>query len=100
MTEYGDVKVNDGNGLFDNIGLCDSLIADCNNAVRYLVAGNAIQFCSLMVQMVQKLESLKKGIKSDIGKRDQTIHDLNDILDKMQAEKTGLPVDGGMNHAD
>lgn len=94
------MTLNDGNGLYDNCGLCDTLICDCDNAVKALTAGKSIQFCSIMVQMVQKLSNLRKGIETDIKRRDQTIHDLNELLDKMQAEKTGLPVDGGMNDAD
>ena len=82
-------------GLMNNEGLCDSLILDCNNAVRALFNGNNVQFCGIIVQMVQKLGNLKEGIKNDIGKRDQTIADLNRILDGMAEKQTGLPVDGG-----
>ena len=40
-------------GLMNNEGLCDSLILDCNNAVRALFNGNNVQFCGIIVQMVQ-----------------------------------------------
>ena len=95
MKKVGDIKLNDGGGLYDNEGLCDSLIMDCNNAVKTLTGGNYILFCNIMVQMVRKLDNLKKGIASDIGRRDQTIKDLNIIIDKIQENATGLPVDNG-----
>lgn len=85
-----EVKVNDGNGLFDSVGLIDSLIVDCNSAVKSLTTGNAIQFCSIMVQIVQKLGELRKGVVNDV---DSLKHQLaeakqfnNDLVMKMPME--------------
>lgn len=91
---------NDGNGFFDSEGLCDTLILDCNNSVRALLSGNCVEFCSIIVQMVQKLANLKKGIKQDLASRDQKIKDLNRILDDMVEKQTGLPVDRGGDVSD
>ena len=95
-----EITYNDGNGFMDNEGLCDSLILDCNNSVKTLFSGNYVQFCNLIVQMVQKLVNLKKGIHDDIAKRDQQIKDLNRILDDMVEKQTGLPVDRGGDASD
>lgn len=87
------MTLNDGGGLYDNSGLCDTLIVDCNNAVKAAMSGQYIQFCAMMVQMVQKITNLKKGIAADLEARDKTIRDLNALLDQMQEQLTGLPVD-------
>ena len=98
MRKVGDLNVNDGGGLYDNEGLCDSLILDCNSAVKSLFSANYIQFCNLMVQMVQKLANLMDGIKNDMESRDKHIKELSDMLDDMVEQRTGLPVDRGNNN--
>ena len=99
MKKIGDITVNDGNGLFDNEGLCDSLIMDCNNAVKSLTNGNYVQFCSIVVQMVQKLSNLKDGIRKDMESMQNKIDELKKINDSLVELTTGLPVekDGAEN---
>lgn len=46
----------------------DSLIIDCNDAVKLITSGNYIAWCGLMVKMVQKLSALKE----EIGKGGET----------------------------
>lgn len=70
------MTVNDGKGLYDNQGLCDALIVDCNNAVKSICTGQYVQFCNIIVQMVQKLSNLKKGIENDMKDREETIETL------------------------
>lgn len=74
------LTVNDGKGFFDNEGLVDSLIVDCNNAVKELSNGQYIAFCDQMVQMVRKLANLKKGIVNDMKSKDEQIKDLNELI--------------------
>lgn len=85
-----ELKVNDGSGLYDTIGLIDSLITDCNVAVKNLVTGNAISFCSSMVQMVQKLNELKKGIRNEMDSLKNQLEEAkqfnNDLVAKMPVE--------------
>ena len=59
------MTVNDGKGLYDNVGLCDTLIEDLNNLLKNIAAGQYIRVCSLTVEIVQKLINLKHGIQSD-----------------------------------
>lgn len=87
------IPVNDGGGLYDNEGLCDSLILDCNNAVKVLFSGNYVSFCNVIVQMVQKLSNLKKGIKNDMAGKDETIEELKRMNDSLMEQITGLPVE-------
>jgi hypothetical protein len=68
-----EITVNDGKGLYDNLGLIDTLILDCNDLPKLLFAGNNVAFCNRLVQMVTKLANLKTGIKSDIENRDKEI---------------------------
>lgn len=60
-----ELKVNDGNGLLDNIGMIDSLIVDCNELPQLLMSGRYVAFCGKIVEMVQKLSNLKKGVNND-----------------------------------
>ena len=93
MKKIGDMTVNDGKGLFDNEGLCDSLIMDCNNAVKSLTGGNYVQFCGIIVQMVQKLANLKEGIKKDMDSMKDKVEELKKMNDSLVEQMTGLPVD-------
>lgn len=67
--------MNNENGLLDNVSLIDTLITDCNDAVKCCVGGQYIAFCNTMVRMVQKLANLKVGIRNDLESREQTIKD-------------------------
>ena len=89
------------NGLFDNEGLCDSLIVDCNNAVKSLTSGNYVQFCGIIVQMVQKLANLKTGIRNDMDSMKNKVEELKRMNDSLVEQITGLPVekDGADNGA-
>lgn len=91
--------VNDGKGLYDNEGLCDLLIQDCNNAVKSLTNGNFILFCGIVVQMVKKLSNLKDGIRKDMESMQNKVDELKKINDSLVEQLTGLPVekDGAEN---
>ena len=84
-------ELNDG--IMDNEGLIDSLIMDCNNLPKALFDGNYVLFCQHLVYMVQKLANLKKGIKSDMDNREETIATLRADLNKLLEERDGLPVE-------
>lgn len=79
-----EVKVNDGKGLFDAEGMIDSLIIDCNNAVKAVASGEYIGWCGISVQMVQKLSALKQGITADIKSREERIGELKKANDEMR----------------
>lgn len=95
MKVNGNMPVNDGGGLYDNEGLCDTLISDCNSLVKQACSGQYIQFCNTVVRMVQKLVNLKNGIKKDIASKDKIIEELKRMNDDLVEEKTGLPVERG-----
>ena len=95
MNKTGDVTVNDGKGLFDNAGLCDTLKIDLNNLLKSFNSGQLIQAAGIVIQMVQKLDNLKKGIKADLESKDKIIEELKKINDSLVHEKTGLPVERG-----
>ena len=89
---YG-VNVNNGNGLMDNEGLCDSLANDLNNLVRQMVCGNYIQFCATVTAMGQKLINLKKGIANDMDSMRRKVEELKNTNDSLVEQMTGLPVE-------
>ena len=72
-----ETKVNDGNGLWDNLGLIDTLIEDCNELPKDLMNGQNIRFCLRISQMAQKLANLKKGVKADMESLKAQIRDLS-----------------------
>lgn len=93
--QIGDITVNDGKGLHDNVGMCDSLVNDCNTLVKHICTGNYILFCNLVSQMAIKLANLQKGIKADIASKDETIEELKRMNDSLLEQQTGLPVERG-----
>ena len=91
--KIGDITVNDGRGLLDNDGLCDSLINDLNNLVKQAANGQYIQFCAVVTGMAQKLINLKTGIKNDLDSMKEKVEELKRMNDELVEQITGLPVD-------
>ena len=89
------ITVNDGEGLYDNAGLCDTLKIDLNDLLKSINSGQLIQAAGFVIQIVQKLDNLKKGIKADLASKDEIIEELKKINDSLIQEKTGLPVERG-----
>ena len=87
--------VNDGGGLYDSEGLINSLIVDCNSIVGQLISGKYVGFCSLAVQMVQKLGLLKDGMQKDRQSLLDQIAELRKINNDLTEQVTGLPEDRG-----
>lgn len=59
-------------GNTNHSAVIDSIIIDCNDAVKALAGGNYIQWCAGMVKIVQKLANLKQCIRDGIQSRDDT----------------------------
>lgn len=95
MKKIGDITVNDGKGLYDSEGLCDSLLMDLNRMQKLLIDNQFIAFCDLIAKMGQKLANLKKGISADIADRDEQIRDLQRLNNELAEKAFGLPVDTG-----
>lgn len=76
------IPVNDGKGLYDNIGLIDTLTVDCNDLPRLLMTGHYVAFCAKVVEMVQKLSLLREGVKHDVADRDEQIKELQTQLER------------------
>lgn len=91
------MNINDGKGLYDNEGLIDTLIVDCNNLVKHLASGQYVQFCNSIVGMVQKLANLKEGIKTDKEAADQRVAELEQCNNKLVEQLTGLPAGDGQD---
>lgn len=99
MTKYGNVTVNDGKGLYDNTGLCDSLLNDINNLLKQAVNGQFVQACVIVSGMAQKLINLKAGITNDTEALKKNIEELKRENAALLEQITGLPVekDGANN---
>jgi len=92
-------KYNDGNGFFDNEGICDHGIVLCNSALKDLISGQYLAFSNKMEQIAKIFSNLKSGIKADRETLEQKIEELKRMNDSLVEEKTGLPVikDGAEN---
>ena len=82
-----ELPVNDGGGLYDSVGLIDTLIVDCNELPRALFSGQNVRFCHLISQMVQKLAQLKEGVKTDLESRNRLIRELQDEIKTLRGEQ-------------
>lgn len=60
------IPVNDGGGLYDRNGMLDGLILDCESVMKAIMAGQGIRLAALLVEMVQKLTALKKGVAEEV----------------------------------
>ena len=87
------IPVNDGGGLYDNEGLCDSLIEDLNNLLKNAAAGQYIRVCSISMEIVQKLMNLKKGIRADRKSLEEQLEDLKRLNNDLAEKAFGVPVD-------
>ena len=93
MKKIGDLTVNDGKGLMDNEGLCDSLLLDLNNLPKVLMTGQYIQFCAMVSRMAQRLANLKKGINADMQSMKDKVEELKRMNDDLMEQISGLPVE-------
>lgn len=88
MKKPDEITVNDGKGLFDNEGMCDSIKQDLNNLIKLVMNGQYILACSLVASIAVRLENLKKGIKADNDSLKEKIEELKNIINSMN-EKDG-----------
>ncbi len=84
-----DIKVNDGGGLWDNAGLCDTLTVDCNEMLKRICSGNYVGFAVLVVSMVQRLSNLKTGIEQERADFEKQIAELRKLLDDINNAEGG-----------
>jgi len=77
------------NGLFSNSELAESIITDLNNLLKNLAGGQYIRVCSLVMEIVQKLTNLKKGIEADINNREQQIKELQERYNELAEQAFG-----------
>ena len=99
-----EITVNDGGGLYDNAGLCDTIANGVNELLKSAFSGNYILFCEGVTSITQRLVNLKKGIIADLESKDKTIEELKEENARLVEQITGLPVertrDGGKNGND
>ena len=60
------------NGIFSHDEIIDSVIIDCNTAVRLITSGNYIGWCNAMTEIVRKITVLKDGIKNDFESKNRS----------------------------
>lgn len=93
MKKIGDLTVNDGKGLMDNEGMCDSLINDLNDLVKQFMNGQYIIGCTIVTGMSQKLLNLKKGIADDMQSMEDKVEKLKRTNDDLMEQISGIPVE-------
>ena len=85
------IPVNDGHGLYDNEGLIDTLLVDCNDLPKALIDSQFVKFGLILAQMVRKLSNLKDGIRKDMESKDRIIRELREINDGLAEQLYGVP---------
>ena len=73
--------------------LIDSIIIDCDSAVKELVTHGYIGFCAKMVGIVQKLAALKNGYGKDLKNREETIEALKAEIRRLGGTVEDIPID-------
>ena len=58
----------------------DSLILDCNNAVKMILGGNYIAWCGVMQSLACKLVDVKTQVQKEIKDRDDKITTLEKFV--------------------
>ena len=79
-------------GLMNTNELLDSLIVDCDCAVKDLISRGYIGFCAHMVAIVQKLGALKAGYGKDMKNRDETIEALKAEIRRLGGTVEDVPI--------
>lgn len=87
MDGTGEIKVNDGGGLMDNLGMIDSLIVDCERGMKALLAGSPLEYAAITVQMVKKLGLLKAGVRNDTEDLKKQIRELLELLQEERGQE-------------
>ena len=77
------ISVNDGGGLYDRNGMLDGLILDCESVMKAIMAGSGIRLASLLVEMVQKLTALKKGVAEEVKNLTEERDQAREYADEM-----------------
>ena len=90
-------KLNDGKGLYDNAGLCDTILTDLNGCLKLLIEGKFIQFCGVVSSIAVRVVNLKKGIENDRASLLENIEELKRTNSELLKE---LNKDGGDNDTD
>ena len=88
------ITVNDGKGLYDNIGIVDTIANDMNKLPRLIIDGQFFQAAAVFASIGQRLGNLKSGIKTELDSKDKIIEELKRMNNELVSEKTGLPVKG------
>lgn len=91
--KIGDLTVNDGHGLMDNEGLCDSLIENLNNLLKNAAAGQYIRVCSITMEMVQKMQNLKRSMKEERKRFLDQLADLRRLNNDLAEKAFNEPID-------
>lgn len=85
-----DLDTSGKKGIYDSKSFCDSVIIDVNDAFTDLFGNKPVAFCNKMLQIISKMELLKKGIIADLKEKDQQISHYKQLCDELYDEKEKL----------
>ena len=87
MKRIGNLVINDGQGIYDNEGITETLIDDLNNLLKALISQQYVFCIDIVVQMSQKIDNLRKGIITDMDDLKYQLEDMkrlnNELLDRI-----------------
>lgn len=76
MKKLAELPVNDGGGLYDNLGLIDTIVIDCKKLLESIFSGDFVKFEVIHIGIIQKLSNLKTGVKNDTEALQNEIKEL------------------------
>ena len=66
--------------------MLDSLILECNNAVKNAMTGNLIAWCNTMVEITRSIENLRWQINNELDQKNQKIEVLKQQLKELEKD--------------
>lgn len=63
--------------------MIDSLIVDCNNAVKQITGGQYISWCGLMYKITSDLINLKESVQAERAEKENRIKTLQRFVDDL-----------------
>ena len=76
-----DTENTNSGGIYDTGGMFDSLIVDCDALLKLLFEGQRVAFCGKMIEIIQKICTLKDGVIREISEKEETIRRLGGHAD-------------------
>ena len=91
--KIGGVTVNNGNGLYDNEGMCDVLLESVNQLPKFLIDNQFIAFSRTISDIGVIIVNLKKAIASEKKINNEKVEMLKKTINELGGNLERIPID-------